>query len=88
MEQRTGNPEDNNFQSLLITRSLRALEGKVSQSKRNSDIFFTTDPPEDEAPVMPQAKPSLIDKWFPGISPSTVYLAGGAIAVAILLRSY
>ena len=87
MEQATpADANDNNFQSLLIVRSMAKLQGKVLQSRNNANIFLTTDPPEDISPVMEQPKPSLVQRWFPGVEPTTVYLGAGAIVVALLIK--
>lgn len=87
MEPPNANPQENNFQSMLIVRSLAKLQGRVIQARNNANIFITTDPPEDLSPVLEARKPSLIERWFPGVEPQTIYLGAGAIAVALLLRS-
>jgi len=86
MEQPNADPEDNNFQSLLIVKSMAKLQGRVLQAKNNANIFLTTDPPEDISPVMEQPKPSLVQRLFPGVEPTTVYLGAGAILLALMLR--
>jgi hypothetical protein len=86
MEPAQSSPEENNFQSLLVVRALAKLQGKVLQSSNNANIFLTTDPPEDISPVIEQPKPSLVNRLFPGIEPSTVYLGAGAILLAVFLR--
>ncbi len=87
MEQATpADANDNNFQSMLIVRAMAKLQGKVIQSRNNANIFLTTDPPEDLSPVMEQPKPSLVNRLFPGVEPTTVYLGAGAILLALFLR--
>ena len=87
MEQPTPpDANDNNFQSLLVVRALAKLQGKVIESKNNANIFLTTDPPEDISPVMEQPKPSIVQRLFPGVEPTTVYLGAGAILLALFLK--
>lgn len=87
MEQATpADANDNNFQSMLIVRAMAKLQGKVIESKNNANIFLTTDPPEDISPVMEQPKPSLVNRLFPGVEPTTVYLGAGAILLALFLK--
>jgi len=86
MEQPQGDPSENNFESLLVRRAMGKLQGKVNQAQNNANIFLTTDPPEDLSPVLEQPKPSLVNRLFPGVEPTTVYLGAGAIALALLFR--
>lgn len=87
MEQPTpADANDNNFQSMLIVRAMAKLQGKVIQSRNNANIFLTTDPPEDLSPVIEQPPPSLVQRLFPGVEPTTVYLGAGAILLALFLR--
>ncbi len=86
MEPPSADPQENNFQSMLIVRSLAKLQGRVIQARNNANIFLTTDPPEDLSPVMEARKPSIVERWFPGVEPTTIWLGAGAIALALFLR--
>jgi hypothetical protein len=86
MEPTQGDPNDNNFQSFLVVRALGKLQGKVIESRNNANIFLTTDPPEDISPVMEAPTPSLVNRLFPGVEPTTVYLGAAAIILALMLR--
>jgi len=80
-------PNGNNFPSPMTPVSpLALLMAKTREAERRSDIFWTTDPPEDESPEVVQPSPSLVERWFPGVAPGTLYTGAAALAFLWLIR--
>jgi len=81
-------PDSNNFPSPVFSKHpLQLLQEKVREAGKQNDIFYTTNPPEDESPRIEAPPPSLLDRWFPGVAPQTVWLGAGALTLVFLLKS-
>jgi hypothetical protein len=80
-------PDDNNFPAPMTRSPLDILMSKTRDAHRQSDIFWTTNPPEDESPQIIAPPPSLIQTWFPGVAPNTIWMGVGALAFLMFLKS-
>jgi hypothetical protein len=80
-------PDDNNFPAPMTRSPLELLMSKTRESHRQSNIFYTTNPPEDESPQIEPAPPSLVQTWFPGVAPNTIWMGVGALAFLMFIKS-
>jgi hypothetical protein len=80
-------PDNNNFASSLHRSPLQVLQEKTMKARQATDIFYATDPPEDESPGIEAPPPSLLDRLFPGVAPTTIWLGAGALGFVFLLKS-
>jgi len=79
-------PNDNNFPPVMMVSPLARLMAKTREAQRKADIFYSTDPPEDESPEVHVPPPSIVQRLLPGIAPSTVYVGLGTLAFLWLIK--
>ena len=79
------NANDDNFQSPHQS-SLQKLMWKQREARQLQDIFYVTDPPENESPSIEPAPPGIFERLLPGIAPQTIWFGLGAIGLVLLLK--